>query len=74
MSQLIYLVMQKEENATEVNAYELTAKSDLANLKAKVDKIDADKLKIVPVDLSKLGDVGNNDVAKKLCIINWWQK
>ena len=40
-------------------------KSSLAKLKAEVDKIDADKLKTVPVDLSKLSNVVNNDVVKK---------
>ena len=34
----------------------LAAKSDLANLKAEVDKINADKLKAVHVDLSKLSN------------------
>ena len=35
------------------------------NLKSKVDKLDVDKLVIVPVDLSKLSDVGKNDVVEK---------
>ena len=39
--------------------------TDLSNLKSKVDNLDADKLVPVPVDLSKLGDVVKNDVAKK---------
>ena len=34
-------------------------------LKAKVDKIDVDKVRAVPVDLSKLRNVVNNEVAKK---------
>ena len=38
------------------------------SLKAKVDKIDAGKLNTVPVDLSKLSNVVNNDVVKKLCM------
>ena len=36
-----------------------------ANLKTKVDKIDADKLKTVPVDLAKLSNVVKNDIVKK---------
>ena len=32
----------------------LAAKSDLASLKAEVDEIDTDKLKVVPIDLRKL--------------------
>ena len=34
-------------------------------LKTEVDKTDVDKLKTVPVDLSKLSNVANNDVVKK---------
>ena len=43
----------------------LSAKSDLASLRAEVDKLDTDKLIPVPVDLSKLSDVVKNDVVKK---------
>ena len=45
-------------------------KLNLANLKAEIDKIDFDKWKTLSVDLSKLGNVANNDVVKKLCMIN----
>ena len=34
-------------------------------LKTEVDKINADKLKTVPVDLAKLSNVVKNDVIKK---------
>ena len=34
-------------------------------MKIKVDKLDVDKLVPVPVDLSKLSDVVENDVVKK---------
>ena len=37
----------------------------MASLKTGVDKIDADKLKTVPVDLAKLSNVVKNDVDKK---------
>ena len=40
-------------------------KSNLASLKTEVDKIDADKLKTVPVDLAKLSNVVKCDVIKK---------
>ena len=40
-------------------------KTDLANLKTEVDKLDIHKLVPVPIDLSKLSDVVKNDVAKK---------
>ena len=55
------------KNATGIDASKLALKLNLANLKAEVDQIDVDKLKIVPVSLSKLSDVGINDVAKKNC-------
>ena len=48
-----------------VDTSNLAAKSDLAGLKAEIDKIDVDKLKTVPVDLSNLRNVVNNDVVKK---------
>ena len=41
------------------------SKTNLAALKTEVGKIDADKLKTVPVDLAKLSNVVNNDVVKK---------
>ena len=40
--------------------------SNLARLKTEVDKIDADKLKTVLVDLPKLSNAVKNDVAKKI--------
>ena len=40
-------------------------KTNLANLKTEVDKLDINKLVPVPVDLSKLSDVVKNDVVKK---------
>ena len=40
-------------------------KTNLANLKTEVDTLDTDKLKTVPVDLSKLSDVVKNEVSKK---------
>ena len=39
--------------------------SNLSNLKSKVDKLDVNKLVPVPVDLSKLSDVVQNDLVKK---------
>ena len=40
-------------------------KTNLASLKTEVDKLDIDKLAPVPVDLSELSDVVNNDAVKK---------
>ena len=54
------------ENATGVDTSKLASNSDLASLKTEVDKIDVDKLKTIPVDLSKLGNMANNDVVKKI--------
>ena len=54
------------KNATVIETSKLPGKSDLASLKAKVDRIDVDKLKPVPADLSKPINVVNNDVVKKL--------
>ena len=48
-----------------VDTFKLAGKSDLASLKAEVDKIDVDKLKTVPVDLSKSSNVVKNEVVKK---------
>ena len=53
------------KKSTVVDTFKLAGKSDLASLKAEVDKIDVDKLKTVPVDLSKLSNVVKNEVVKK---------
>ena len=60
-----YATKTDSKIGTGVDTSKLEGKSDLASLKAKVDKIDVDKLKTVPVYLSKLSNVVNNDVAKK---------
>ena len=51
------------KNVTHVDISSFALKSNLASLKTKVDKIDVDKIKTVPVDLSKLSNVVNNDVV-----------
>ena len=56
--------------ATDVDTFNLAEILDLAVLKAELDKIDIDQVKTVPVNLSKLRNVVDNDVVKKLCIIN----
>ena len=50
---------------THVDTSCFALKTNLANLKTEVDKLDIDKLAPVPVDLSKLSDVVKNDVVKK---------
>ena len=42
------------KNATSIDTSQLAVKSDLASLKADIDKIDGDKLKTIPIDLSSL--------------------
>ena len=45
--------------------------SSLRSLKLKVDKLSIDKLETTPVDLGKLINVVNNDVVKRLNMMNW---
>ena len=53
------------KNITHVDTSSSALKTNLANLKTEVDKLDIDKLVPVPVDLSKLSAVVKNDVVKK---------
>ena len=53
------------KNVARVDASSFASKTNLVSLKIEVDKIDADKLKTVPVDRAKLSNVVNNDVVKK---------
>ena len=43
----------------------LLLKTNLANLKTEIDKLDIYKLAPFPVDLSKLSDAVKNDIVKK---------
>ena len=53
------------KNATGVDTSDFAKKTDLANLKSDVDKLDIDKLKNVPSNLSKLkSKVDKLDVDK----------
>ena len=54
------------EGAAGIDQPNLAANSDLARLNAEVDKIDVGKLRTVSVDLSKLSNLVNNDVVKKI--------
>ena len=71
-----YVIKADLKNVTEVDPSKIAAKSDLTISNAEIDKIDLDKLKIVPDDLSKLGSIVDNEVSKKkkLHVINWLQK
>ena len=53
------------KNITHVDVSSFASKTNLAALKSEVDKIDADKLKTVPVDLAKLTNAVENDLVKK---------
>ena len=62
------------KKATGVKRSKFTNKFDLVNLKSKVDKLDIDKLKTGLIDIIKLNDVVDNDIVKRLYIINCLQK
>ena len=59
------------EGTTSVDTSNLASKSDLASLKVEVDEKDIDKLKTAPANLSKPSIVVDNNVVKKLCMINY---
>ena len=65
-----YATKTNLKNPTRIDTSKLAAKSDLASLKAEIDKLDIDKLVCVPVDLSKLSVVVKMVLLKKLCMIN----
>ena len=49
-----YATKADSKNATGINTSNFAKKADLANLKSDVDKLDIDKLKNVPTNLSDL--------------------
>ena len=59
-----YATKDDINNITHVDTSSFALKTNLANLKSEVDKLDIDKLGTVPVDLSKLSNVAKNDVVK----------
>ena len=60
-----YATKLKLKEATRIDNSNFALKSILASLKTEVDKINVGKLKTVPVDLSKLSNVVNNDVVRR---------
>ena len=52
------------KEATDIVTLEFAKEVNLANLNSVVGKLDIDKLKTVPVDLSKSSDVIKNNVFK----------
>ena len=53
------------KNITHADVSCFASKTNLAELKTEVDKIDVDKLKAAPVDLAKLTNAVENDLVKK---------
>ena len=53
------------KNVSHGDTSSFALKTNLANLKTELDKLDIDKLMPVPVDLSTLSDVVKNDVVKQ---------
>ena len=64
-----YATKTELNNITHVDVSSFASKTNLAALKTEVDKIDADKLKTTPANLTKLTNAIENDVVKKLIIM-----
>ena len=60
-----YATKSDLKSATGVDTSKCTKEADLASIKSDIDDLDIDKLKIVPVDLHKLSNVVEKEVAKK---------
>ena len=65
-----YATKANTKNISHVDTSSFALKTNLANLKTEVDKLDIDKLVPVPVDLSKLSDVVKMMLLKKMHMIN----
>ena len=64
-----YATKDDVKNITHVDFSSYATKTNLAALKTEVDKIDVDKLKTVPDDLTKLSNVLKNEVVKKTDLV-----
>ena len=60
-----YVTKTELKNISHIDVSSFALKSNLAGLNIEVDKIDADKLKTVPVYQAKLSNVVKNNVVKK---------
>ena len=60
-----YATKKDTNDITHIDTSNVALKTNLANLKTEVDKLDIDKLVPIPNDLSKLSNVVKNDVVKK---------
>ena len=61
-----YATKADVKNISHVDTSSFALKTNLANLKTEVDKLDIDKLVPIPLDLSKFSDVAKIDVYNKL--------
>ena len=66
----IYATKTDLKNVTHVDVCSFALKTNLANLKTEVDKIDIAKLTPVPDNLAKLSNSVKNDIVKRLNMIN----
>ena len=57
------------KNMTDIDTSSFALKANLANLESEVDKLDVDKLKPIPTDLSKLSNVVKIMLLKRLIMI-----
>ena len=64
-----YATKTNLKNITHVDVSSFASKTNLVALKTEVDKIDTDKLKTEPTGLAKLTNAIENDVVKRLIII-----
>ena len=71
---IIIVLIVGLKNVSHVDTSSFALKTNLANLKTEVDKLDIDKLVPLPLTLSKLSDVVKMMLLKKLCMIKWLQK
>ena len=60
-----YATKAEIKNISHVDTLSFALKTNLANLKTEVDKLDIDKLKPLPDDVSKLSNVVTNEVVKR---------
>ena len=61
-----YAINADINNTLHVDTPSFALKTKIANLKTEVDKLDIDKLVLVPVGLSKLSNVVKNEVVEKI--------
>ena len=65
-----YATKDDIKNITHIDTSSFALKTNLANLKSEIDKLDVGKLKPIPTHLSKLSDVVRMMLLKRLIIIN----